>query len=134
LTTTPQQPKDSGVPAQAPSRSLVAGLPTIAHAACPVLSAWRDIETAPKDGSYFLVASAAGVWVAHWSPVAASGYRFDDPVRSVMLNHWHISPRSDQYLPPTHWMPLPPPPTTPPAVPEQDAIDAERPEDLGDAS
>jgi hypothetical protein len=31
-----QQPNDSGVPAQAPSRSLVAGLPTIAHAACEV--------------------------------------------------------------------------------------------------
>lgn len=73
---------------------------------------WQPIETAPKDGlQYILVTAGRGVWVAHWCPVDASGYRFDQPWRSVMLNHNHIAPTA-RYLPPTHWMPLPPPPTT----------------------
>ena len=71
---------------------------------------WKAIETAPRDGSYFLAANGVGVWVAHWKEFATSGYRFDNPVRSVMLNHWHIAGKDRQYLPPTHWKPLPPPP------------------------
>jgi hypothetical protein len=192
-----QQPKDSGVPA-APSRSLVAGLPTIAHATCPVLSAWRPIETAPKDGTLFLC------WVsAVQYGESDEGQQYQIDVSQADFCQWqafeeapdggwfepccgHIS---DQQAV-THWMPLPPAPTAPPAVPEQeqeirsafaaydtagkgppgsfvparialldvlgridsirgllstidvlrsavpeqDAIDAERPEDLGDAS
>lgn len=72
---------------------------------------WQPIESAPKDGTYILVSNpaAGGSWVAHWFPVAVSGYKFDQPWRSVMLNHWHI-PEKTRYVPPTHWMPLPPPP------------------------
>lgn len=74
------------------------------------MAEWQPIETAPKDGlQYILVTAGRGVWVAHWCPVAPSGYRFDQPWRSVMLNHYHIAPTA-RYLPPTHWMPLPPPP------------------------
>ena len=72
---------------------------------------WRDIESAPKDGTYILAANAHGAWIAHWSPVAPSGYRFEKPWRSVMLNHWHM-PKNAQYGPPTHWMPRPPAPST----------------------
>lgn len=78
------------------------------HDAAP--SGWQPIETAPKDG-YFLAANKHGVWVAHWQPQAVSGFRFDQPWRSVMLNHWHIEPKSAQYENPTHWMPLPAPPS-----------------------
>lgn len=70
---------------------------------------WREIETAPKDGSYILVTMGRGAWVAHWAPVAVSGYRFERPWRSVMLNHDHIAVTA-RHLPPTHWMPLPHPP------------------------
>jgi hypothetical protein len=70
---------------------------------------WQPIETAPKDGNYILVCNCRGAWIAHWAPVAVSGYRFDDPWRSVMLNHDHIAPTA-RYLPPTHWMPIPTPP------------------------
>ncbi len=70
---------------------------------------WQPIETAPKDGAYIQVANAGGVWIAHWMPVAVSGYRFDDPWRSCMLNHYHIPERA-RYGKPTHWAPLPPPP------------------------
>ena len=69
---------------------------------------WMPIETAPKDeATYFLATNGSGVWVAHWQPVAGSGYRFDNPWRTVMLNHWHIEDKQRRYGPPTHWMPLP---------------------------
>lgn len=68
---------------------------------------WQPIETAPKDGSYFMAGNAHGVWVAHYQSVAVSGYKFDNPWRSVMLNHWHIRDKSNQYAPATHWKPLP---------------------------
>ena len=72
---------------------------------------WQPIETAPKDGkTYFLATNGCGVWVAHWAPIAVSGYRFEQPWRSVMLNHWHISDEVRRYQPPTHWAPLPEPP------------------------
>lgn len=73
------------------------------------LRGWQPISTAPKDGSYILVSNEHGAWIAHWAPVAVSGYRFDQPWRSVMLNHDHIF-ASLRYLPPTHWVPLPAPP------------------------
>ena len=71
-------------------------------------SGWQPIETAPKDGSYFLVTNAelVGSWIARWCPVAVSGYRFDDPWRSVMLNCDHI-PAEFRYMPAARWMPLP---------------------------
>jgi len=82
--------------------------PSVSALRAPILSAWAPIETAPKDGTYILVTREhlAGSWVAHWSPVAVSGYRFEQPWRSVMLNHYHIDKES-RYLPPTHWQPLP---------------------------
>ncbi len=71
---------------------------------------WQPIETAPKDGTYLLVSNpkSSGSWIAAYQPVAVSGYRFDDPWRSCMLNHYHLDP-AGRYLTPTHWMPLPEP-------------------------
>lgn len=74
---------------------------------------WMDIETAPKDGSYFLAANQWGVWFCHYQPKATSGYVFDDPWRSVMLNHWHIADKAVQYHAATHWAPLPAAPEEP---------------------
>ena len=69
---------------------------------------WQPIETAPRDAmTYFLATNGSGVWVAHWNPVATSGYRFEKPWRSAMLNHWHIKDEALRHGPPTHWMPLP---------------------------
>lgn len=73
----------------------------------PPAPTWQPIETAPKDGSYFLAANQLGVWVCHYQPKAASGYVFDNPWRSVMLNHWHIADKAVQYHVATQWMPLP---------------------------
>lgn len=72
------------------------------------LGAWLPIETAPQDDTtYFLATNGSGVWMAHWEPVAVGGYRFENPWRSVLRNHWHIKDHARKYGPPTHWMPLP---------------------------
>ncbi len=66
---------------------------------------WQPIETAPKDGTYVLVANAHGAWVASWRPIYTSGYRPSNPWASVMLNHNHI-PAPGRYDKPTLWRPL----------------------------
>lgn len=69
-------------------------------------SDWRPIETAPKDGTWFL----------SWEPICAD----------MAMTCWCRRPRSQpgywrriapwlpvremRHMPPTHWMPLPPPP------------------------
>lgn len=70
---------------------------------------WRDIESAPRDGSRIMVANKHGVWFAEWLDTYSSGA----PARywfGVMLNNHHI-PAAFRYGQPTHWRPLPPPPT-----------------------
>jgi hypothetical protein len=62
---------------------------------------WRLIETAPKDGTTVLVG------------------RWDQKVATIYSDHWAEDPgcwcdSSGSFLP-THWMPLPDPPTEPPA-------------------
>ncbi len=60
------------------------------------MSEWKDISTAPKDGTLI-----CGVWLygRRWA------------ARSVFWNsHDWECPISDAYYTPTHWMPLPPPP------------------------
>jgi hypothetical protein len=73
------------------------------------MSKWQPIETAPKDGSYVLIANMHGAWVAKWHPIFVSGFRPSTPWASMMLNHDHIE-KTGRYDPPTHWMPLPAPP------------------------
>lgn len=71
---------------------------------------WQPIETAPRDGSYFLACNggSGASWVAHYKPVYTSGYRPENPWPSVMLNHRHCRKNASRM--PTHWMPLPEPP------------------------
>ena len=71
---------------------------------------WQPIDTAPRDGTRVLLSNAHGVWMAEYRPVCTSGYRPDSPWFSVMLNHEHI-PRVGRHNKPTHWMPLPEPPS-----------------------
>jgi hypothetical protein len=63
------------------------------------MSDWQPIETAPKDGTRVLIAHT-NVWMAvawfwpcnmHWTEDTASGMKLNDP---------------------THWMPLPDPPSS----------------------
>jgi hypothetical protein len=62
---------------------------------------WQKIETAPKDGVYVLVARA-GQWVGEARWTEGGGWREPN-------NDWTDS--WGQELHPTHWMPLPAPPT-----------------------
>lgn len=54
---------------------------------------WRPIETAPKDGTTILVFHNGSMWTVLWSDV----------------QEWHDA--NDYGYTPTHWMPLPKPPT-----------------------
>jgi len=70
---------------------------------------WQPIETAPKDGSFVIVASSDSSfgWVrgfARWASVAGIdgwiSYGAFDPPGNLGLGH------------PTHWRPIPVPPTS----------------------
>lgn len=69
---------------------------------------WQPIETAPNDGTYILLGSNEGSWVARYTPVYQSGFVPDNKWQSMMLNHDHM--KRHPKLKPTHWMPLPTPP------------------------
>lgn len=80
---------------------------------------WQPIETAPKisddaecgdKGPYILLSNSEGCWVGCYYPRFISGYRPSNPWQSMMLNHQHM--KKYVSLNPTHWMPLPSPPTT----------------------
>ena len=85
--------------------------PMVGRAAPPTAQAegWRPIETAPKDGALIVLGARNGVWLGKYVPVYQSGYRPENPWSSMLLNHDHMAER---YTRPTHWMPLPLPPTS----------------------
>ena len=67
------------------------------------MSGWRDISSAPKDGTPILTCIAGPTYYAR------SGW-WDDEVKG-----WAVGEKADggkiyMVLPPTHWMPLPEPP------------------------
>ena len=68
------------------------------------MSAWKPIETAPKDGTRVLLSNANGTWMGEFK----EQFKDDRPWFSVLLNHWHMSPYCSTE--PTHWQPLPSPP------------------------
>jgi hypothetical protein len=73
----------------------------------PAATAWMPIETAPKDGTRILAYQPDGQW---------RGNNPDRRERQEVV-YWHQpgNPAADgfwmPYLRPTHWMPLPAPPT-----------------------
>ena len=69
---------------------------------------WMPIETAPQAGELVLLGAPKGVWLGKYKPVYGSGYRPENPWSSMLLNHDHMAER---YTRPTHWMPLPAPPS-----------------------
>ena len=71
---------------------------------------WQPIESAPRDGSYILVCNSHGSWIAKYQHFYPSGYRPSSPWASMMLNHDHIE-KPGRLDHPTHWRPLPAPPT-----------------------
>ena len=76
---------------------------------------WKPIETAPKDGTKILVYGLFAGEIIGTSGEQTIGVAFWDGGRSDYVNfHWKAA-NTDAYAGwwrPTHWMPLPDPPTT----------------------
>lgn len=74
--------------------------PLYTHPSPPEGAGWRPIATAPKDGTSFL---------GHWQ-----GGKYDCAVRAVKFHNGKWWEPNEDYLvrEPTHWMPLPAPPTS----------------------
>lgn len=78
-----------------------------ALAPAPTCGTWQPIETAPQDGTAIMCG-----WFSDDQHAA-----LPEPVRFVD-GHWFQAGcwddrDADQVIPPTHWMPLPDPPTEP---------------------
>jgi len=67
---------------------------------------WQPIETAPKDGTLVLVFEAS-------QGVAVACQNGETWYLDVPWNAPDLSQDFSMYYAPTHWMPLPPPPTSP---------------------
>lgn len=68
--------------------------------------AWQPISTAPKDGTDVLVCQGATVAVAHWN-LHLGGPGWLDDSGAAQHDYWNYV----GCISPTHWMPLPEPPT-----------------------
>lgn len=81
---------------------------------------WRPIETAPRDGTYILIPGRTGRndRIAVTIPECVS-WR-DCPLLGGLPDFqggWRPIDDAQAARKPTHWMPLPEPPATPPARP-----------------
>jgi len=69
---------------------------------------WQPIETAPRDGSWFMVCICHADEESRYvggKPLIV----FFDGVNFITHSGMHLN--SEGYYSPTHWMPLPEPPT-----------------------
>lgn len=81
---------------------------------------WQDISTAPKDGGYIWLGAPGTLRIGYW----CDGQKFEH--HGSVGGGWRDAARaeagglSDLLFAPTHWMPLPPPPSaeyvTPPRI------------------
>lgn len=68
------------------------------------VTGWQPIETAPKDGTWVILFTPAGVQCGYWG-----GSYFGRDM--AWLQYAHRSDYEEVEGVPTHWMPLPEPPT-----------------------
>lgn len=73
-----------------------------------MLPQWVDIASAPKDGTHILVSAGDRVSIGGWLSDIDQGAEWEGQIG--MAGWWAVDlgPHNDK---PTHWMPLPPPPT-----------------------
>ena len=73
---------------------------------------WQPIETAPKDGTFMILSGYK--YNNEWRAAIADVFVMN--ARWVAYGRWcgryeeWTGSRVDELYPPTHWMPLPPPP------------------------
>lgn len=76
------------------------------------MSEWQPIETAPKDGSSILVFCKYGVRIAYWNIGPCIWERKSVPCWTVFEpDDYFYAEHLLEEAEPTHWMPLPLPPT-----------------------
>jgi hypothetical protein len=77
-------------------------------------SEWRDISTAPRDGTYILVWPGFIVLLGNTIPAVAHWQK--DEYATKPRPYWERirATGGDRSNPPTHWQPLPDPPEEPP--------------------
>lgn len=85
------------------------------------MSEWQNIETAPQDRE--VLAAAESNWLREWAM-----WRFQYPLRSRFIDGKWCAKFDSGWAPyspqPSHWQPLPPPPSLQPAS-EKPARDGE---------
>jgi hypothetical protein len=69
------------------------------------MSDWKPIETAPKDREIMIVRNGK-IRIGKWDDD-----RYNKKPRPYWRDHQGRNISTMRYLPPTHWMPLPEPPT-----------------------
>ncbi|OZI23721.1 hypothetical protein CAL26_09830 [Bordetella genomosp. 9] len=80
-------------------------------------SGWRDIASAPKDGTEIIVFHPEGGVCAAFCPGEGFAWHCMDGMNKVIgQKSGNSIPRMTSFVqPPTHWQPLPPPPSAHPA-------------------
>lgn len=80
---------------------------------------WKLFDTHPKDGSYFLITDGEGCCTARWIADIQKEHKYiktvkaGDIYKTVEVDHGYLEYDSCACLEwPTHWQPLPQPPTT----------------------
>lgn len=73
---------------------------------------WQPIDTAPKDGSYVLIADAEHVTVGFYQSDTGETLIAGDNPHWEPFDHsyWNRLETDDSWFQPTHWAPLPDPP------------------------
>lgn len=73
---------------------------------------WRDIESAPKDGTRVLLwsSTSGGVWWGYWAVHGANWQPTDTGEDGWTSGAVNYSAELVVYIDPTHWRPLPAPP------------------------
>lgn len=87
----------------------------------PVKHEWQPIETAPRDESWILLTGGKidYGWDGDEPPTMVVGQSTGDRNGMQVESHWQFawydSGYYGEYEKPTHWMPLPPPPSMKPS-------------------
>lgn len=75
---------------------------------------WQAIDTAPKDGSTVLISDATHVNEAHYESDVGERLVSEYPTpywEPYDHSYWDIHAHNYDWFDPTHWMPLPAPPS-----------------------